>query len=175
MIGCSLYPVELLYTAMDHCCYDCPVANCTVGELLCHISYGNICSCNNGTSTVAAAIMVPLLVVFGITTFIITALFFYHYVYKKNWRYQLDTRSDHNGSGGAVGILSLFYRNICKKNSRHQNDQSDTRPDQQNEENTESRGAEGITYDVVVSNEARVTAPEMKRNEAYARGLTGQK
>ena len=85
----------------------------------------------------------------------------------------MDTRSDHNGSGGAVGIVSLFYCNICKK---HQNDQSDTRSDQQNEENTdsESRGAEGITHDVV-RNEARVTAPEMNQNQAYAGGLTGQK
>ena len=132
---------------MDHCCYNCPVANCTVRELLRHISYDNYCSCDNGAGTVAAAILSSLLMAFAIIIpFIIIALLFYHYVYKKKFGHQLDTRSDNTGSDGAVGIVSLFYRNICKKNFRHQNDQSDTRSDQQIEENTERVGVEGITY-----------------------------
>ena len=66
-------------------------------------------------------------------------------------------------------IESLFHCNTCKKNSRSQ---SDGISDQQNgENNIESNGAEGITYDAV-NNEARVTAPEMKRNQAYGRGIT---
>ena len=53
-----------------------------------------------------------------------------------------------------------------------QSDRPDHRSDQQNgENNIESNGAEGITHDAV-NNEARVTAPEMKRNQAYARGMT---
>ena len=46
--------------------------------------------------------------------------------------------------------------------------------DRQDEENLGRGGAEGITYDVV-HNEVRVAAPEIKQNEAYARGRTSQK
>ena len=151
---------------MDHCCYNCPVANCTVHELLSYIS-NNYCSCDNGV--VAVAILSPLLILFCIVVpFIIIALLFYHLVYKRR---QLDARS---GSGGMVGIASLLYRSLCYS---RQSDESDIngRPDRQNTENTESGGAEGITYDVVNSQPQVTTAPEMQRNQAYARGLTGQK
>ena len=37
-------------------CYDCPVTNCTVCELLCHIGSDNNYSYNNGANTAAPAL-----------------------------------------------------------------------------------------------------------------------
>jgi hypothetical protein len=137
------------------------VANCTVRELLSHI---NSNSCDNGAGAAAIAAVLSILQVLCIVVpFIIIALLLYHLVYKKRCGHKLDTRS---------GNVSLFCRN-CKRN---QGDEShiDSRSDRENGENNESSGAEGITYDVV-NNEHQVTiAPEMKRNQAYARGLTDQ-
>ena len=75
-----------------------------------------------------------------------------------------------------VVMSLLFYHKIYKKKCKRHKNQSDSRLDQQNEENISRGGAEGITYDVI-DNEAQVTAPEMKQNEAYAGRLTntGQK
>ena len=169
LIGCSVCSC-CSHRVMDHCCYNCPVANCTVHELLSHIS---TYSCNNGAGTVvAAAILSTLLILFCIVVpFIIIALSFYHLVYKKRYGHQLDARS---GGGGMIGIASLIYRSLCDRN---QSDESDIngRPDQQNGEITESSGAEGITYDTVNNEPQVTTALEMQRNQAYARGLTGQK
>ena len=134
---------------MDHCCFDCPVTNCTVRELLHHIdSNNNYYSYNNGASTAAVALGGILSVLFYI---MITAIIL-------------------------IVMSLLFYHKIYKKKCRHHKNQSDSRLDQQNEENISRGGAEGITYDVI-DNKAQVTAPEMKQNEAYAGGLTstGQK
>ena len=151
---------------MDHCCYDCPVANCTVNELLRHIknSCDNNCGCTNGAGAIVAALLSPY-IIFGIVIpVIIAALLFYHFVYKKKHN-QLDAR---------LGVASFFtgHCNICKRKSRSQSDRPDRRSDHQNRENNiESNGVEGITYDAV-NNEARATAPEMKQNQAYTRGMT---
>lgn len=167
--------VQFLCRAMDHCCYDCSVANCTVRELLSHISNScdNNCSCDNGAGSVAAFILSPyFIIVCFITPFIIIALV-YHLVCKKRCGHQLDARP---GSGGTVGIASLY---LCcsKKKHRNQSDGSDIdgRSNRQNGENAESSGAEGIVYDVINDESQMMTAPEMQRNRAYARGLTGQK
>ena len=142
---------------MDRCCYDCPVANCTVRELLHYVSYSSY-GCTNGAGAIAVALLSPYIIFGIIIYFIINAMIFY-IIYKKR-----------SGNRSVIdGIESLFHCNTCKKNSRSQ---SDGISDQQNgENNIESNGAEGITYDAV-NNEARVTAPEMKRNQAYGRGMT---
>ena len=133
---------------MGHCCYDCPVAVCTVRELLQYVSSNSnyYRSCDNGSSAVAvvpAFIVMLFDLVIGAIIFIVMSRLFYHNVYKK----------------------------ILMK-CRHQKDQSDGRSDQ---ENIGRGSAEGVTYDVV-NNEAQVTAaPEMKQNEAYAGGKTGLK
>jgi hypothetical protein len=142
------------------------VANCTVRELLSHISSHNY-SCDAGAVAVAAVLSILLCIV---VPFIIIALLLYHLVYKK--RHQLDTIS---GNGGIVGIVSLFCHNLCY-GKRNQGDEShiDSRSNRENGENNESSGAEGITYDIINNEPQVTTAPEMKRNQAYARGLTGQ-
>ena len=66
-------------------------------------------------------------------------------------------------------VVVVFY--CFKKKCGPQKVQSDI--NQQIEENVGRDGAEGITYDIVC-NEARVTAPVMKQNDAYGR-MTGQK
>ena len=133
---------------MGHCCYDCPVAVCTVRELLQYVSSNsNYCrSCDNGSSAVEvvpAFIVMLFDLIIGAIIFIVISRLFYHNVYKK----------------------------ILMK-CRRQKDQSDGRSDQENI----SRGnAEGVTYDAV-NNKAQVTAAtEMKQNEAYAGGKTGLK
>ena len=145
---------------MDHCCYDCPVANCTVNELLRHIKN----SCDNGAGAIVAALLPPYIIFGVVIPVIIAALLFYHFVYKKK----------HDQLYARLRVASFFtgHCNICKRKSRSQSDRPDCRSDHQNgENNIESNGAEGITYDAV-NNEARATAPEMKRNQAYARGMT---
>ena len=152
----------MLYRAMDHCCYDCPVANCTVNELLRHIKNScDNCTCTNGTGAIVAALIPPYIIFGVVIPVIIAALLFYHFVYKKK----------HDQLYARLRVASFFtgHCNICKRKSRSQSDRPDCRSDQQNREN--SNGAEGITYDAV-NNEARATAPEMKRNQAYARGMT---
>ncbi|MCG8622165.1 MAG: hypothetical protein MJE68_09250 [Proteobacteria bacterium] len=121
--------------------------------------------------------MSPLLILFCIVVpIIIIALLFYHLVYnKRRYGHQLDARS---GRGGMVGMASLLYRDLCSSLCHgKQSNESDIngRSDQQNGENTESSGAEGITYDAVNNQPQVTTALEMQRNQAYARGLTGQK
>ena len=110
---------------MDNCCYDCPVANCTVNELLRHIknSCDNSCGCTNGAGAIVAALLPPY-IIFGIVIpVIIAALLFYHFVYKKK-HHQLDAR---------LTVASFFtgYCNICKRKSRSQSDRPDCRSDHQ--------------------------------------------
>ena len=151
---------------MDHCCYDHPVANCTVNELLRHIknSCDNNCGCTNGTGAIVAVLLSPYIIFGVVIPVIIAALLFCHFVYKKKHD-QLDAR---------LRVASFFTGlcNIRKRKSRSQSDRPDCRSDHQNGENSfESNGAEGITYDAV-NNEARATTPEMKQNQAYGRGMT---
>ena len=158
---------------MDHCCYDCPVANCTVRELLSHISNSrdNNCSYGNGAVYISQYFITIcfMIIVCFMTPFIIIALI-YHLVCKKRCGHQLDARS---GNGGTTSL----YLSSSKKKHRNQSDESDIdgRSNRQNRENTESSGAEGIVYDVINDEPQVTTAPEMQQNQAYAGGLTGQK
>jgi hypothetical protein len=146
---------------MDHCCYDCPVANCTVRELLRYISN----RCDNGAGTVTAAAVLNPITFFGfVVPFIIIAFLFCLLVYKKRCGHQSDTRSRSSGRS-RVGIRRNPYHN-----KRNQSNEShiDGRSNQENGENNESSGAEGIIYDVVNNEPHVTTAPEMKQNQAYA-------
>ena len=107
---------------MDHCCYDCPVANCTVNELLRHIKN----SYDDGAGAIVAALLSPYIIFGVIIPVIIAALLFYHFVYKKKHN-QLDAR---------LGVVSFFtgHCNICKRKSRSQSDWPDRRSDHQNGE-----------------------------------------